>query len=114
MKKYLALIYGTGKGCDYTIACNQTSKIVEADNEEIVVNNILKDYGQCIENIYNEESCYDAEAIIDRIIVYEIKSNGIIFEDLASQFEKEKDIFKKKLNENRERKLYEELKKKFK
>ena len=33
MKNFLVLITGYGEGCDYTIGCNKTWVIIEADNK---------------------------------------------------------------------------------
>ena len=106
MGKYIAVIYGIGEGCDYTIACNQTIKIVEAENEQEVLQKVLEDYDQ----IEDRVGC---KAVIDNVEIYELKNDGVQFNNLADKFYKEKEIYKNKLKEKNDRELYEKLKRKF-
>jgi len=105
MKRYAVFITGEGEGCDYTIGCNKTFTVVEAESEDHARDMVLQNYGQL-----NPTNQYDI--CIDKIEVFEF-TNSWVFSDLA---EKAKKVYKdslRKQKEDKERQEFERLKKKY-
>jgi hypothetical protein len=66
MPKYVALIAGTGEGCDYTLECNKTWRISEAKN--------IEEFRACV---LENSACwiqYRPDTLIEQLIIFE--ANG--------------------------------------
>lgn len=65
MKKFIYIIEGTAEGCDYTLGCNLTYKIVKGTTLEEVRDRIIAEQV--------EEDFFDVEEFgVDDIQIYEI------------------------------------------
>ena len=105
MKTYAVFITGDGDGCDYTIGCNKTFTVVEAENETIALNIILEEYNQL-----NPE--YENEIWLDEVEVFEV-INSWKFNNLAEKADKLYQIYKQNQKEAKEQLELARLKKKY-
>lgn len=108
MGLYAALIVGTGEGCDYTLGCNKTWVIKEAETIDDFRMSVLEDFG-----MLNFGRKTIPDILIEKMDIFEIcgetqSVTGIpewFFEEV-----KKSEVIKK---EEKERELYEKLKRKF-
>lgn len=105
MKHYIAIIVGPGEGCDYTIGCNNTWKVMRAENEDQVRDQILEEYGE-----FNGSPDPD----IEEIIVYETTpGSNIVYSNLAQRSINLHKAWQEDSEEMKERREYERLKQKY-
>lgn len=106
MPKYVALIAGTGEGCDYTLECNKTWRISEAKNIEEFRACVLEEFGMLdFEN--------RPDTLIEQLIIFEASGEAQTISELPVWFNAEHKRYKEQNVVNEERALYEKLKKKF-
>lgn len=105
MKKFAAFITGSGEGCDYTIGCNKTFTVVEAENETIALNKILENHNQL-----NPE--FDNDLWLDEIEIFEV-INSWKFSNLAEKADKLYQIYKQNQKEAQEQLEFARLKQKY-
>lgn len=106
MPKYVALMRGTGEGCDWTIACNKDYLIFEADNRD-------KAEEKCF-SVYESHGGKKGDPAICEIMLFEVTGEKAV--DLISynrKIEEEENNKKQREKEEYEREQYERLKKKF-
>lgn len=107
MPKFLALITGTGEGCDYTIGCNKTWKVKEAENKEAFIKDILNDFGM----LSFDKTSYP-DILIEKLEVIEVETIEVI-EGIPEWYDQQWNLAKEQKKEDEERKLFEELKAKY-
>lgn len=124
--KYLVLYTGYGQGCDYTIDCNKTWSFIEAESMQDAIKELMGDNPEDWTD--NEFDTFDYgyaewlrcgtkdERSYSKIEIFEI-SNSFdltpICYEYRSALKAREDVAKKKRSEEKERKEYERLKKKF-
>lgn len=108
MPLFVALIKGTGEGCDYTYDCNKTWRVKEADNISEFRNMILEDFG-----MLNFNRDHFPDILIEEMEIYEVNGSYQKVTGIPEWFEKEMEKYKANKNEEAERALYEELRKKY-
>jgi len=114
-KKFLAVIKGVGEGCDYTIGCNQTTTIIDAEDATAAFTQILKDYGETeFRNWKNPDDFDGHDFRIETITLYDITATTPIAMNVFNILNQEYQLYKDKIKENPEYQEYLRLKQKFK
>ena len=108
MPKYAVLITGTGEGCDYTLDCNKTWRMVEANDIDECRNIILSEYG-----MLTFDPNYFPDILIENLILFEIAGEFQEVTGIPEWYEEQYDQHQKQKKIDQERAPYEELKKKF-
>lgn len=115
MPLFVALITGTGEGCDYTFACNRKWEIGEADNISDFRMRVLGKH-----HMLDFESDWIPDILIEKMEIFEIAGESQEVTGIPEWFfEKRKEVEKieienkKKRMEEDERLLYQKLKKKY-
>jgi NifU-like protein involved in Fe-S cluster formation len=103
---YKAFIKQKGQGCDYTIACGETIINIKTSN--------LEEAKKIIANQIKENYTKDHEQELEVCELYEINQTiDIDLEKLYSDIEREKLEVEKNKQDLEERRIYEQLKRKF-
>ena len=108
---YLAEFIGVGEGCDYTIGCNRTSMVFEADSIENAPQALMELVGKEYNGFTGLHEIY---GMYD-ITIYEIGKTPIKL-NMKECLCHEKEAWVKRRNEQMEREqreMYERLKKKY-
>lgn len=118
MTKFIAIVYGIGEGCDYTIGCNlNVYDLSDPRYRDIKKMESWDDLKECKESLlkYLGDIRYDGEISddrrVDRIEFVEVSEKKVmeVKEELKNLY-KEQRIKKRREKERRE---YERLKQKF-
>lgn len=115
-KKFLAVIEGVGEGCDYTIGCNQTTNIVEAEDATAAFTQILEYFGDTNFREWKSPESFknEPEFRIDTITLYDITATNPIKMNSCFLLSQEYLLYKDKLLKDPEYQEYVRLKQKFK
>lgn len=111
MRYYLFLV-GKGEGCDYTIGCNKTWKMIDAESEDIALDKavkIINDYDGDIERYIMIQS----EGSLTEKVKDKIAENRRLEEEAEAREIQAEEERERQEAEERDRAEFERLKAKF-
>jgi len=114
-KKYIALIYGIGEGCDYTMGCNINFEIVGGESPKQAIDKILDDFSETDFREFDSPEDFEhyREWQIEKIELYEINPSSKYEYEANKILRAEYQALKKKFQDDPEYKEYKRLKGKF-